>query len=138
MLVIRSAADDGRGTYLYRMLVDGICVAVLVRSDESPIRIWYAGTRIITPLTCDMLSRSFPSVLRSDHVPTLGRECIPIVVALVHHAHMLRAALSSLVRLFPSIDSLRRSPPSPFRSTPSFPPLEILLHPLPAVALDAV
>ena len=38
------AEDD----ILYRLLIDRICVAVLVRWDESPIRIRYAGTRIIT------------------------------------------------------------------------------------------
>ena len=48
MLVIRRSLIWAEGDILYRLLVDGICVAVLVRWDESPIRIRYAGAQIIS------------------------------------------------------------------------------------------
>lgn len=113
-------------------------MALLVRWYEQPIRIRYAGTRIITPLprriaipplSLAVRSCAHPwSWLRPDHPPCTVT-CAADRRLLCHRRPLYR----------PSFDPLRRSPPpSPCPSTPSFPPLEILHHPRPAVGRVAV
>ena len=133
MVIIVRWPMMAEGDMLYRLHIDGILLGLartLGRvSDPYPVR-WYADHHTLAT----RLSVAIPPLsLRSDRVPTLGRGGFR---SSLRCTVSLRCTSALSVRIRPALSN---PPPfSPCPSTPSFPPLEILRRPRPAVVRVAV